>query len=50
MAQPVKLLTRLHVHALNPVDGMRAFMDEGNLYFDSFRRLVLGQVNKTKNL
>uniref|UniRef100_A0A914MZB6 Uncharacterized protein n=1 Tax=Meloidogyne incognita TaxID=6306 RepID=A0A914MZB6_MELIC len=33
MAQPVKLLTRLHVHALNPVDGMRAFMDEGVLYF-----------------
>uniref|UniRef100_A0A1I8BZR0 Uncharacterized protein n=1 Tax=Meloidogyne hapla TaxID=6305 RepID=A0A1I8BZR0_MELHA len=33
MAQPVKLLTRLHVHALNPVDGMRAFMDEGVLCF-----------------
>jgi hypothetical protein len=29
MAQPVQLLTRLHVHVLNPVDGMRAFMDEG---------------------
>ncbi|KAF7637450.1 hypothetical protein Mgra_00003193 [Meloidogyne graminicola] len=33
MGQPVKLLTRLHVHALNPIDGMRAFMDEGVLCF-----------------
>lgn len=33
LAQPIKLLTRVHVHVLNPVDGMRAFMDEGVLCF-----------------
>ena len=32
LARPIQLLTRLHVHVLNPVDAMRAFMDEGWLW------------------
>uniref|UniRef100_A0A183BNU6 F-box domain-containing protein n=1 Tax=Globodera pallida TaxID=36090 RepID=A0A183BNU6_GLOPA len=33
LAQPIQLLTRLHVHVLNPVDAMRSFLDEGVLCF-----------------
>lgn len=33
LAKPIQVLTNLQVHVLNPVDALRAAIDEGKIFY-----------------